>query len=226
MRVLLLCDDYWHPAAVAAEGVRPLASRGFDFTALTHAGDFRAALLPQYDAVLLAKSDNTSREDKTPWKTEETQRAFADYVSGGGGLLAVHSALVPGKDTGILDTLIGCRFVTHPRECPVTAQPLKPHPVTEGVGAFRETDEHYIIEVLAPDADILFASYSPPQGSPEKYGSEPYDNCPGRVCACGFTRREGKGRVCALTPGHFPAVWQNPHFQRTLENALRWVSGA
>jgi type 1 glutamine amidotransferase len=104
-------------------------------------------------------------------------------------------------------------------------QPVKPHPVTEGVGLLCETDEHYRLELLTPDVDVLIASYSPPQGEESKYQEDPYHNTPAAVCAAGYVRTQGKGRVCVLTPGHYPAVWHNPHFQRTLSNALRWCAG-
>jgi len=38
----------------------------------------------------------------------------------------------------------------------------------------------------------------------------------------GWTRTEGVGRVCVLTPGHNLEVWLAPPFQRLLERALRW----
>ncbi|MCL2128580.1 MAG: ThuA domain-containing protein, partial [Treponema sp.] len=133
--------------------------------------------------------------------------------------------VVAGEHTGELDRLIGCRFAYHPCGCPVTVQPLKPHPVTEGAGVFCETDEHYRLEMLAPDADILIASYSPPQGEKEKYGEDPYNNSPAWICPAGYVRTQGRGRVCVLTPGHNLAVWHNPHYQKILANALRWCAG-
>jgi type 1 glutamine amidotransferase len=125
----------------------------------------------------------------------------------------------------MLENLIGCRFLGHPNQCPVTVQPVKPHPVTDGVGIFCETDEHYRIEITAADADILLASYSPPQGEESKYQDEPYHNTPAAIHAAGFVRIQGKGRICVLTPGHTPAVWQNPQFQKLLVNALKWAGG-
>ena len=225
MRVLLICDDYWHPGQIPIDGAAPLARLGFQFDAVTNANDFSPGMLPQYPVALLCKCDEVSREDRQPWKTEAVQRAFVDYVEGGGGLLVIHSGTVGGKNTETLDRLIGCRFIGHPNACPVTIQPVKPHPVTEGVGMFCETDEHYRIDITAADADVLIASYSPPQGKEGKYQDEPYFNTPASVCAAGYVRTQGKGRVCVLTPGHLLPVWQNPQFQKLLTNALRWTSG-
>ena len=225
MRVLVLCDDYWHPGQVVIDGVAPLAQQGFQFDIITDAGGFMPDALPQYPVVLLSKCDEVSQADRQSWKTEAVQQAFINYVENGGGLLAVHTATVPGKHTEALEQLLGCRFITHPNACPVTVQPVKPHPVTEGVGLLCETDEHYRLELLAPDVDVLIASYSPPQGEESKYQEDPYHNTPAAVCPAGYVRTQGKGRVCVLTPGHNLAVWHNPHFQRTLSNALRWCAG-
>ena len=226
MRVLLLCDDYWHPGQAAIEGAAPLAERGFRFDTITNANDFAPDMLPHYAVVLLCKCDEASHTDRQSWKTDAVQQAFIHYVEGGGGLLAVHSATVPGEHTEALDQLIGCKFLDHPHDCPVTVQPVKPHPVTAGVEMFCETDEHYRIALLAPDADILIASYSPPQGEARKYREDPYNNTPAAICPAGYVRTQGKGRVCVLTPGHHAAVWHNPHFQQLLSNALHWCAGA
>ena len=225
MRVLLICDDYWHPGQVPSGGVAPLANRGFRFDVITDARGFKTETLADYPAVILSKCDEASQSDRTSWKTADVQRAFVDYVENGGGLIAVHTALVAGESTEILDKLIGSRFTYHPNECPVTVQPVKPHPVTEGVGMFCEVDEQYRLEIIAPDADIFMASYSPPQGDESKYAEDSYNNSPAWICPAGYARAQGRGRVCVLTPGHHIAVWHNPHYQKTLENALRWCAG-
>ena len=224
MRVLLVCDDYWHPGQIPIDGIAPLKEQGFQFDIISNANDFAPEKLSDYSVVLLCKSDQVSQQDKTSWKTEAIQLAFTGYVEKGGGLLAVHSGIVAGKITGALERLIGSRFVFHPEACPVTVQPIKPHPVTEGVGMFCEIDEHYRLEILVPDADILIASYSPPQGEENKYKEDPSHNTPAWICPAGYVRTQGKGRICVLTPGHLLPVWLNPHYQRTLANALRWCA--
>jgi len=225
MRVLLICGDYWHPAHVPIDGVAPLRGQGFDFDIITDAKDFLPQQLSYYTAVLLSKCDQVSQLDETSWKTDTVQRAFVEYVENGGGLLAVHTGTVAGKHTERLDNLLGCRFVYHPNSGPVTVQPVKSHPVTRDVGLFCETDEHYRLELLTDDVDILAASYSPPQGDPCKYEEDPYHNTQAWICPSGYVRTQGNGRICVLTPGHFPPVWLNAHFQRMLKNALCWCGG-
>lgn len=224
MKILLLCDDYWHPGKTAVDGIAPLKEKGFQFDIIFNAKDFSPDSLKQYAAVLICKSDEVSQTDKSSWKTDAIQKSFNDYVEQGGGLVAVHSAVVQGKNTQSLDKLIGCRFLGHPNNCPVTVSPVKPHPVTDGVSIFCETDEHYKIEIIAPDADVLLASYSPAQGEESKYESEPYFNAPSAIYPAGYVRTQGKGRICVLTPGHSVEVWLNLQFQKLLTNALNWCA--
>jgi type 1 glutamine amidotransferase len=222
-RVLMLCDDYWHPGQIPIDGIASLGEKGFQFDIISNAKDFSPEILTNYSVVLLCKSDNTSQQDRTSWKTEEIEQAFVNYVENGGGLLVVHSGLT-GEGSDAFQHLIGCRFIMHPNACPVTVQPIKGHPITEGVEMFCEFDEHYRIEIISQDADIIIASYSPSQGEVSKYESDPTNNTKAWICPAGYVRTQGKGRVCVLTPGHTHEVWQNPNFQRTLVNALQWCA--
>ena len=222
MRVLLLCDDFWHPGQVPIDGVAPLKERGFQFDVITDANEFKPEILVRYPVVLLSKCDEISPTDKRSWKSRVVQNAFIKYVEKGGGLLVVHTGLVAGEHTEALDRLIGSRFSFHPQDCPVTVQPVKPHPITKGVEQFCEIDEQYRLEIIADDIDIFMASYSPPQGEEMKYDDEPYHNSQAWIGAAGYVRKQGKGRVCVLTPGHHLPVWHNPQYRRVLENALHW----
>ena len=224
MRILLLCDEYWHPGQVPIDGVEPLKELGFQFDIITDMNDFIPEMLENYSVVMLCKSAETSPAEKESWQTYDIQQTFINYVENGGGLLAIHSGLVAGEHTEALDKLIGSKFVYHPESCHVLVQPVKPHPVTKDVNMLYEFDEHYRLEFLTDDVEILIASYSPPQGDEKKYESEPYNNTPAWICAAGYIRMQGKGRVCALTPGHYLPVWHNPQFKRILENALQWCS--
>ena len=224
MKALLICDDHAHPGEVPIRGTAPLAEKGIDIEIMEDASYFDPAALPGYDVVIMVKCDHISPTDHTSWKTDAVQDAFIEYVENGGGLLVIHNGTVPGDNTQKLDKLAGCRFAFHPNDCPVTVQALKPHPITEGVEMFTEDDEHYRLEILAEDIDIFLASYAPPQGSKAKYDTEPYFNVPACISAAGYTRTQGKGRVCVLTPGHNHNVWANASFQRLVENAIKWCA--
>jgi uncharacterized protein len=207
MRVLVICDDYWHPARVVREGLGPLAGGDFEFDVIENAGDWSAERMAGYPVVLLAKSDNVSAADKRPWGTEKVQQAFVEYVRQGRGLLAVHSGTVAYHETPLLRTLLGGVFKRHPAQCPVTVEPRAGHPLTAGSAPFTVVDEHYFMELDDAEADLFMTTTS-------QHGTK----------VGGWTRVEGEGRVCVLSPGHNVEVWLHPSFQALLRNALRWCA--
>ena len=61
MRSLVLCDDYWHPAAVAREGLDTLQAKGeFAFDWIEDANEWSAEKMAGYPVVVLVKSNNES----------------------------------------------------------------------------------------------------------------------------------------------------------------------
>ena len=206
MKVLVLCDDYWHPGSVVRDGLAPLEGASFSFDIVEDAAEWSAELMAAYPVVLFAKSDNVSAKDRSSWASETVQQAFVDYVRAGNGLLAMHSGTVYEK-LPVMRGLIGGAFLNHPKQCPVTVEPQAGYPLAAGVTAFTETDEHYMMVLDDEDADVFLMTTS-------EHGTQPG----------GWTRTEGGGRVCVLTPGHNVEVWLEPSFQVLIGNALRWCS--
>ncbi len=207
MNVLVLCDDYWHPARTPRAGLAPLAESGFDFDFIENAAEWSAARMANYPVVLFTKSNNVSAADKTEWMTEAVQQAFVDYVRGGGGLFVVHSGAAGYQETPTLRKLMGGVFSHHPKQCPVTIEPRAGHPLTAGCEAFTVQDEHYFMDMDDAGIDLFLAASS-------QHGVQP----------AGWTRREGDGRVAMLTPGHNIEVWLEPAYQTLLQNTLRWCA--
>lgn len=205
MRALVLCDDYWHPARTARAGLAPLEDAGCAFDWIEHAGDWSAERMATYPLVVLTKSNNVSSEDRSPWVTPQVEAAFLAYVRGGGGLLAIHSGTAEYRDLPALRGLLGGVFASHPPQCPVTVEPHTGHPLTAGSEPFTLVDEHYIMDLDDAGADVFLTTRS-------EHGTQPG----------GWTRHEGDGRVCVLTPGHNLPVWLHPSYQALIHNALRW----
>lgn len=207
MHVLVIADDYWHPAKVARAGLEPLDKGDFEFDWIEDGAAWSAEQMAAYPVVILVKSDNTTAANRDPWITSEVQEAFADYVRQGHGLLAIHSGTVLAK-LPVLRGLIGGTFTHHPPQCPVTVEPQQGHLLTTGSEPFTLQDEHYFMELDDPQVDVFMTSTS-------EHGTQP----------AGWTRIEGQGRVCVLSPGHNAEVWLHPSFQTLLCNALRWCAG-
>jgi len=82
MKILVVCDDYWHPARTSRAGLAPLTDHGFEFDWIESAdGLTGVALAERMDStplVILTKSNNISAADQTPWMTPDIEAAFAD----------------------------------------------------------------------------------------------------------------------------------------------------
>ena len=74
-----------------------------------------------------------------------------------------------------------------------------------GCDPFTIQDEHYQMALDAHDAEVFVTSSS-------EHGSQP----------AGWTRMEGEGHVCVLTPGHNLSVWLNVDYQQLLKNGIQW----
>ena len=204
MHVLVLCDDIWHPACTVHSGLEPLAAE-FSFDRIEGAVTLAADQMAAYPLVILAKSNNISAIDETPWATETIASAFRDNVSSGQGLVVIHSGTAGYADLPALHGLIGGTFVSHPPQCPVTVEPRPGHPLGAGCEPFTVLDEHYQIRLDDPQAEVFLTTVS-------AHGSQPG----------GWMRLEGAGRVCVLTPGHNVDVWLHPSYQMLLRSALHW----
>lgn len=220
-KILVICGDIWHPVEIIKAGFSLLPDFYSQMTFVEDAKDMLTASdLSEYDLIVCCKGNNITSGNSNPWfeegVTELMPGAFESYVKNGGGFLSVHAgnSFFELNKSETFDkpcreyiNFVGCRFITHPPRCPVTYHVLnKKHPVTSGVGTFRERDEHYQIEMTAEDAVILMESTS----------------ADGRKMPAAYVREMGKGRLCSLMPGHILSVWKNPEFQKLLTNAINW----
>lgn len=214
-RILVLCDDVWHPAEVIERGIASMDTKEYEFDFVKAAKDILTPeMLEEYPLIIGCKSNNLTSGNSAPWfeagVTEVMAGELQSYVERGGGYLAVHSGNAfqgEGDEVCKYTEFVGNRFLTHPPRCRVTLKKIKDHPVMNGAAQeFTVWDEHYQIEMLAKDADIFLQSASESGG----------------VWTAGYTRKMGKGRLCVLTPGHTLSVWQNQEFQKIFLNAISW----
>lgn len=214
-KILVLCDDIWHPAEVIEKGIASLKEEKYYFDFVKAAKDILTPeMLEEYPLIICCKSNNVTSGNPAPWfentVTEVMGDEFQSYVERGGSFLSVHSGNVfTGDGDGVkkYTEFVGNRFLSHPLRCKVTLKKEKDHPIMNGVKEqFDIRDEHYQIEMLAEDADIFLNSVSESGG----------------IQVAGYTRKIGAGNLCVLTPGHTLSVWQNEQFQKILLNAIAW----
>ncbi|HAO79189.1 MAG TPA: hypothetical protein DCQ92_09470 [Verrucomicrobia subdivision 3 bacterium] len=207
LRTLVLCDDTWHPAETIRRGLTALGDCGFAFEFLEDGTKWSADAMINFPLVVLAKANITSSTVERPWLTPDSQQVFPDYVQRGNGLVVVHADTSRYDQLPAMLELIGGAFLHHPDQCAVTVSPKPGHPAAVDVAPFTLRDEHYFMAMNDACVDVFLHSRS-------EYGVQP----------AGWTRTQGEGRVCVLTPGHNEEVWLHPSFQKLLLNALRWTA--
>ena len=212
-RALLLArDDKFHPGiedSLAAQRVVPwLEEIGIDVTQARDRSVISAEGLRGFDLFLpwlmpQWESDLPAAAMKAQAQEVET------FVRSGGGLFAFHGAtVVPEAEPyrAYVDVL-GARFRSHPKYQEFLVRVLAPeHPITRGLHDFRTSDELYIHEAVAPDAEILSVAEWEGEQHPMAY-----------------TRRVGRGAVVYLALGHDSASWDHPAFRQLVVNGVRWL---
>jgi uncharacterized protein len=207
MNILVICDDFYHPANVVRDGLNGLPKNNFHFAWIEDALALSPELISLFPAVILSKSNNISSTDTEPWMTPSVEQTFVQYVRQGGGLFSIHSGTAGYQETPALRSLLGGVFIRHPEQCPVTVKPKENHSLTNDAMPFTLIDEHYMMAMGDEQVNVFMTTES-------VAGSQPG----------GWTRKEGSGRVCVLTPGHNLEVWKQPDFQSMLLNGLNWVN--
>lgn len=131
--------------------------------------------------------------------------ALAEWVRGGGGLLALHSATTIRDSNTELKQLFGGRFLHHPPRYPITVYPLATeHPITDGVGSFTVFDELYTQEYGDVDVHMITVDR-------------------GTAYPMTWTREVDDGRVAHISPGHDATVWTNAAYRRLLRQTVGWL---
>lgn len=205
-QALVLCGDTWHPAEIVRQGLDAFDG-DFDFEFLEDGATLSVERMSNFPLTILAKANIASSQIDHPWLHNETGEAFATHIRRGNGLAVIHAGTARYEKLPAMNGLLGGAFASHPEQCEVTIEPVPGHALTTDAVPFTVHDEHYFMTPISGDAEVFLHSRS-------VHGVQP----------AGWTRNEGAGRVCVLTPGHNLEVWLHPLFQKLLLNALRWTA--
>lgn len=205
-----------------------------------------------YDALVMYDMpglDFTVPTDKPAYVDPGAQlrEGFRALLEQGKGVVALHHALAGWPAWPEYADYLGGRFLYKParlRGCDCLdsgyahgvryhAQVLAEHPVTAGLPAsFQMDDELYLAEVFTDDVTPLLASdatftrehfYSATLAvGGRMYEREGWEHPPGSNLI-GWTKRSINSPVVYLQPGDGLATYENPHYRRLVENAIRWV---
>ena len=189
IRVLFLAPDEQtpHDPVKMLSAIAPvLARRGIQLTYATKSLEgLDAAKLAYYDAVVVYGDKLTL--------TAPQEKALADFVEAGHGLVALHGA-------GEL-SLVGARAQSQAAS-DFTPEVLEPsNPVLQGVQPFAASEEPIASGAATPDRTVLM-----------QRDRQPWT----------WLRTQGKGRIFWTGYGHDERTWSNAAFQNLVEKGIVW----
>jgi len=202
LNVLLLGDQGPHRPAERARQLLPvLESRGIQVHYTEALADLEASNLRRYQALIIFA--NIERIET------QQERALLDFVSSGGGLVALHCASFCFQNSPDYVRMVGARFASHGTgEFEAVTVDAK-HPITRGLTPLKTWDETYVHRDHNPhDRQVL-------QVRRHAGGEEPWT----------WIRRHGQGRVFYTAFGHDARTWGHPGFHALVERGIRWAAG-
>lgn len=206
-QAVIIWHDYYHPKEVLASLVeKAFPSEAWDVRKTERARD----LLESEERPELAVFFTNGRPQGESDLSFEEQARIAEMVREGMGILFYHAGLVLIPEDGpFYQELNSGRFVHHPEQCDVTVAPLRNvrHPVTEGVSAFRQNDEHYFIQVDVARTNLLACATS-------KH----------LTAASVWCHDHGEGRVGGISQGHTFEMQNDANMVKLFSNAIRWLT--
>jgi type 1 glutamine amidotransferase len=200
--VLLISAGIFHPPLLGRFWLRRMLSNlsGYSILQMTSMESLPQLDLEYFDGMILNIHHKII--------TEQALQAFDDYVSAGGGVLAMHATTASFKHTTRFFEILGGQFSSHG---PVETFQVMPSRSTDDIfgqlAGFTCKDELYLHD-LSDDIRVHY-----------------YTNHQDEPVPMVWTRLHADGRVCYTCPGHRSATLRIPAYQAILKRGLQWVCG-
>jgi type 1 glutamine amidotransferase len=203
-------------ASVAA--IRKMgAEKGFGVDVSEDPASFSDTNLRQYAALVFSNSNNEAFAD------EAQKDAFRRYIQAGGGFVGIHSASGSQRDWPYFWSVVGGKFVGHPKQQRFTVRVVDSARVaTEDVPTeFEWTDEFYFIDHLNPGIHpVLVADRTKLQFlDAMKVDVASFPN----PTPLAWWQTFDGGREFYLALGHNTEDYANPILYRLIENGILWA---
>ena len=225
MRNLVLADGFAHDLVASSRLVSEiLVEAGF---ASTVRADFEAAL-DELDALrpelltvnvlrwrmLALRFDDGRRVGQAYSLPQAGRRAIVDHLARGGGILALHGAVISFDDWPEWREILGAAWnwdrSGHPEHGPARVEVRAPeHPLVAGLSDFDVVDEIYGFLDVEPDVLPLLTSAHGGADHPVLWA-----------------REVGGGHVVYSALGHDEQSFASPEHRTILRRAARWAASA
>ncbi len=191
--------------------------KGFAVDVSDDPAAFSDANLKQYAALVFSNSNNEA------FSSDAQRNAFKAYLESGGGFVGIHSASGSERDWPYFWSVLGGKFVVHPKMQTFTVQVTDPHfPAVEGLPAqFEWTDECYFIDHLNPDIHPVLVTDRTKLTSLELIKND-LSTFPNPLPLAWYHEFDG-GREFYLALGHNKEDYANPILYKIIENGILWA---
>jgi type 1 glutamine amidotransferase len=179
--------------------------------AVSNEDAFRADLRDRYDVLVLY---DMSQSLSTGGKAH-----FMQFVESGGGVVALHHAIVSYQDWGWYRDLIGGRYLqeardgrpasTYLHDQDLNLRTVTPHAITRGLTLVRIHDETYKGMWLAPTSIVLLATNHPASDGPVAWVSPHH-----------------AARIVYIQLGHGPEAHRDHGYRALVRSAVLWAARA
>jgi uncharacterized protein len=193
------------------------AENGFQVDATDDPNFITDATLAQYKAIVFSNSNNEAFDN-------QTQRdAFQRFIQSGHGFVGIHSASGSERNWPYFWSVVGGRFLYHPKLQPFTVSVADPsHPIMKGTPAsFEWEDECYHLEYYNPDLHPLLVTDPTKLDDPQR-AKHPFDLV-GHALPLSWTLNVDGGRQFYTALGHKKEHYTNPILYNHILNGIRWA---
>jgi len=179
--------------------------------------DFTRANLARYDALIFS---NTNDEAFT---SDKQRLALVHYMEAGGRFVGIHAASTSEPDWPWFWSMIGGKFVRHPKFQPFDLKVIDPsHPSVSFLGdIWHWADECYLMNHLNPANRVLLA-VDLTTVRDDKLKEYPGDVF-GDLFPLAWCRKTQHGRIFYTALGHESEDYSEPKFVRHLWEGIKWV---
>jgi uncharacterized protein len=203
-------------ASVAA--IRKMSGEaGFAVDATDDPTVFTDANLRQYAALVFSNSNNQA------FSNDAQRDAFKRYIEAGGGFVGIHSASGSERDWPYFWSVLGGKFVAHPRQQAFTVRVADPgFAAMKGLPAeFTWTDECYFLDHLNPGIHPVLVTDRTKLSSLEPMTID-VSKFPVDLPLAWYQEFDG-GREFYLALGHNKEDYANPLLYGIIKNGILWA---
>jgi type 1 glutamine amidotransferase len=184
-------------------------------TGLTDSASMDLLVFNLFRDDIFSKSWPVDVPDPSYSPSEVARAAVLKHLKQGGGLLALHGAMISFADWYQWGSILGAHWVTgrsgHPKRSAMHVEVLADsHPIVRGIPSFQlAEDEAYGFLDLADDNTVLATSSHGGMDHPMLW-----------------IREYRGGRVAYLAPAHGMVTHEHPIYRQLLKRTLEWLVAA